>query len=362
MLAAPDAFMASIDVRKEQHRNQSTSKFVPPVAIVSKEEATRPNIKTSISTSKMIKATLDEKIIAHHVKGSTTDIISVETTTAADKPMVSGGFRSKPDLMDLDIDQETTQPVLQFTATSMKKPSHCIANATWSFDQQIEALKKSGVLSANQLEVLESIRTQVHACKNAATPVAGAPAEEPPRQGVYTKSELVSLRPANISPEITAGIAKKFAEQQNAFLIGEHVHKTRYHTAASLTEDFEKLSISDKKPAKPAAASLLTAGRSTINPFGPPPTKSKGPSLPAHLLNQATTADHGAAARAQYSGGSDTLAPISTGQSLGDSASTTRATRRNMINQTGFVGLAEGRLNSIAAGKKGEDPLLVARN
>lgn len=369
MLAAPSAFMASVGIRKERTRDEPNIKDAPSATDTSKEKVIGYKNDTLITK---ITDTSSEKAIAHKSNASAIDTPSHNTTTAAGKTIKGLDSRPKGDLMDLDTGRETTQPVLQFTAPSTKEPpSHHVDQVVLAFDQQIEALEKIGVFNATQLELLKSIQTQVHARKNATAPV-----KEAPRPGIYTKSELVSLRPTASVPEVTTGIAAKFAQQQHAFLIGEHVHKTRYHTAASLTEDFERLSvsdkrpakpaatdlsISDKKPAKPAATDLSTPEKSNINPFGPPPVKGKGPSLPAHLLKQTTTADHGAAARAQYSGSNDILAPISDRQSLVDVTSTTRPTRRNMINQTGFIALAENRVNFVAAGKKGEDPLLVAR-
>ena len=354
MLAAPSAFMASVGIRKERTRDEPNIKDAPSATDTSKEKVIGYKNDTLITK---ITDTSSEKAIAHKSNASAIDTPSHNTTTAAGKTIKGLDSRPKGDLMDLDTGRETTQPVLQFTAPSTKEPpSHHVDQVVLAFDQQIEALEKIGVFNATQLELLKSIQIQVHARKNATAPV-----KEAPRPGIYTKSELVSLRPTASVPEVTTGIATKFAQQQHAFLIGEHVHKTRYHTAASLTEDFERLSVSDKRPAKPAATDLSTPEKSNINPFGPPPVKGKGPSLPAHLLNQNTTADHGAAARAQYSGSNDILAPISDRQSLVDVTSTTRPTRRNMINQTGFIALAENRVNFVAAGKKGEDPLLVAR-
>ena len=374
VLAAPSAFMASLNIRKEQHRDQSTVKVVPSSADTTEEEAARHNIGTSILEVKRTASSSNKEGMAEVSNNSATGTPNVNTTTAAGKPAVCAQSRPKADLMDLEISQETIQPVLQFTAPgTTKQPREPVVEVTSSFDQKIEALEKSGVLTATQLETLKTIQAQVHARANPLSPP-----KEAPRQGVYTRSELEFLRPATAPSKVTSGIARKLAEQQNAFLIGEHVHKTRYHTAASLTEDFEKLSISDKKSAelaardipntgnlrmildkksaKPAATNLSTTERSKINPFGPPPTKGKGPSLPAHLLNRTTTSDHGAAARAQYLGGNDILAPVSDQQPLGDVTAPTRPARRNKINETGFIALAENR----TAGKKGEDPLLVA--
>lgn len=348
--------MASVGIRKEETRNEPSIKLASSLVNTSREEATGQTIDTSISTTTTNKSTSNQKAMAHKPNTPAMDIQSVKKMTAAGEHKVSVESRPKADLMDLDIGQETTQPVLQFTASGVtKQPPHRAVKKSSSFDEHIEALEKSGVLNATQLGDLKSIQVQVHVRENPTTP-----AEETPRQGVYTKSELVSLRPATAAPKVTTGIARKFAEQQKAFLIGEHVHKTRYHTAASLTEDFEKLSISDKKAAKPVAKKLPIIEKSRTNPFGPPPAKGKGPSLPAHLLNQVTTADHGSATRAQYLSANDILAPMSNRQSLGDITPTARPTRGNMINQTGFIALAENRVNG-AVGEKGEDPLLVAR-
>ena len=327
LLAAPSAFMASVGIRKEKGQTEASATIVSP-------------------TTKANKSTSKEKAVAHK---SNTDIdtSSAKTTTGVDEPAVSVNSRSKADLMDLDCEQQTTQPVLQFTASKTEEQlSHPVVQASPSFEQHIEILERRGVLSPDQLEALRLIATQVRDREDAEKLV-----KETPRQKTYTKSELVSLRPGAASPNVTTGIAKKFAEQQKAFLIGEHVHKTRYHTAASLTEEFEKLSITDKKS--------LNAPK--INPFGPPPTKSKGPSLPAHLLKQTTTADHGAAARAQYSGSSNISAPVSTQQLPADVTPTARPMRRNMINQTGFIALARNRVDAVTAGNEGENPLLVAR-
>lgn len=345
--------MASIGTRKEQARDKPGIMVVHSATNTSKEGANGQDIDTSITK---ITKNSSETAMAHKPNTPVNGTPANKTTRAAGKPTVSFNSHPKADLMDLDTGEETTQPVLQFTASSTKEqPSHHTGEASSSFDQHIDALESSGILSAAHLEILKSIQTQVHARENATVPV-----EETPRSGGYTKSELVSLRPATAAPKVTTSIAKQFAEQQKAFLIGEHVHKTRYHTSASLAEDFENLSFSDKKPVKPTATKLPTTEKSTINPFGPAPAKAKGPSLPAHLLNKTPTADHGAAARVQYSGEDNALALTST--SLGDITATTGPTRRNMINQTGFIALAENRVDSVAAGKKGEDPLLVARN
>ena len=318
--------MASVGLRKEKGQTEASATIVPPTTNATK------------STS--------EKAAAHK-PNTDIDTSSVKTTTGFDEPAVSVNAHPKADLMDLDCEQQTTQPVLQFTAPKTEEQlSHPVVQASPSFEQHIEILERRGVLSPDQLEALRLIATQVRDREDAEELV-----KETPRQKTYTKSELVSLRPAAASSNVTTGIAKKFAEQQKAFLIGEHVHKTRYHTAASLTEEFEKLSITDKK----------SVNASKINPFGPPPNKSKGPSLPAHLLKQITTADHGAAARAQYSGSNNISAPVSTQQLPADVIPTARPMRRNMINQTGFIALARNRVNAVTAGNEGENPLLVAR-
>ena len=361
--------MASINIRKERPQDKSNVETTP-AANVPKEMVAGEKNGTSILKTKKTTSSSSDKTMAQVSNTSALDIPKMDTITAAGRPTTSVGPRPKADLMDLDIGQETMQPVLHFTTPSTKEqPRSPVIEASSSFDQKIEALEKSGKLNTTQLEALKTIQAQVHARANPLTSVQEA------RQGIHTRSELEILRPAAAAPKITTGIAKKLAEQQNAFLIGEHVHKTRYHTAASLTEDFEKLSISDNKPAKstttdlpdtgnlrmilnkePAATKPSTTEKSIINPFGPPPAKGKGPSLPAHLLNRATPIDHGAAARAQYSGGNDKLALVSDRQPLRDLTGPTRATRRNKINETGFIALAQDR----ATGKKGEDPLLVA--
>ena len=310
--------MASIGLRKEKVQTEASAVIGPP--------ATEAN-----------KSTSKEMAVAHKAN-TDIDTSIVKTTTGVDEPAVSVNSQSKADLMDLDCDQKTTQPVLKFTDP--------IVQASPSFEQHIEILERRGVLSPDQLEALRLIATQVRDREDGENLV-----KETSPQKTHTKPKLVSLRPAAASPNVTTGIAKKFAEQQKAFLIGEHVHKTRYHTAASLTEEFAKLSITDKK----------SVNAPKTNPFGLPPTKSKGPSLPAHLLKQTTTADHGAAARAQYSGSNNISAPVSTQQLPADVTPTAQPVRRNMINQTGFIALAQNRVNAVTAGDEGENPLLVAR-
>ena len=320
---------------------------------------------------------------------------------------MSVSSRPKADLMDLDIDQETTQPVLPFTASKVgEELAHRVLKAP-SFDDQIELLIKGGRLSPTQLKELKSIQANVHVRDNANTLVS-----EAPRPETHTKSELVSLHPKATAPKVLSGIARKFAEQQDAFLIGEHVYKdvykSRYHHT-TLTEDFKRLKISDPTPVEVTAASLPNIGnpdkkpisvekeKSMTNPFGPPPDKGKGPSLPPHLLAQATTTDHGAAARSQYlgigpladkgkehslpihlsaqvtttdrgatarnpcSGDNGILSSMSNQQSLEDVIPSIRPARRNMINHSGFYALVENRNNPVAAGQNGEDPLLVVR-
>ena len=361
-LVAPSAFMACINVRKEQNHNKSSIKVPLSAAQTLKDEA----IRHSTSVRNRSTSFLNKKPTAPVVNAPAVTIPSVNTATAAAKSAISVGFPPKADLMDLDIGHETLQPVIQFTAAQARMQSHePVVEGSSSFDQKIEALERSGVLNASQIEALKKIQAQVHARAN--PPTLG---QEAPHQVIQTKSELEFLHPTAGSPKVTTGIARQFSEQQHAFLIGEHVHKTRYHTAASLTEEFEKLSILDKKPAEPAptnipnteklgiisdtkhaksaATNLSGTEKSRINPFGPPPGKGKGPSLPAHLLFQTATADHGAAARTQYSYGNDALAPVSDKQPLGDLAVPTRPTRRNKINDTGFIALAE----THAVGKK----------
>ena len=349
--------MASVGIRKEQTRDEPDIKVAASAANIPKDEATGQKIVTSITTTI---GTSNEKTVARK-PNATVDIPSIKTTTAAaGKPIASVDSRLKADLMDLEISQETTQPVIQLTAfRNEEQPSHRVVEPSSSFDQQIEALGRSGVLTATQLESLKSIQTQVHTREDARKDVT-TPVKEVPRQEIYTRAELVSLRPKAAAPKVMTGITKRLAEQQDVFLIGEHVHKSRYHTSMTLNEDFEKLSISEKKPVKSIATNLPITEMSKINPFRPSQAKGRGLSLPAHLLNQNPVADHGAAARAQYSGGNENLAPISR-QSPAADTSTMRPTRRNMINQTGFIALAENRVNSVAAGKEGEDPLLVAR-
>ena len=349
--------MASMNIHKEQPQNKYEIEVAPSAAKTPKEGAVGPHSGTPTPKIERTTSFLNEKPIAHAVNNPAVDTPSVHVTTVVGKRPVSVGSPSKADLMDLDIGQETLQPVLKFTASSTKKgPDGMVVEKSSSFDQKIEALERSGVLSATQLEALRTIQAQVHARNNPLTPMA-----ESSHQPIYSRSELDRV------PKVSTGIARQFAEQQNAFLIGEHIHKTRYQTAASLTEDFKKLSIVDKKPAEPAAmdnpkterlrmtednesmaTKLSTTEKSKINPFGPPPTKGKGPSLPAHLLNRTSTADHGAAARTQYSYSNNLLAPVSGQQTLAGSNTPTRPTRRNKINETGFIALAENH----AAGKK----------
>ena len=430
MLAEPSAFMAFSGIRKEQNRDDATIKVAPSDANVSKDEATRRTIDNTMTT---FTSASNEKATAPE-SNAITGTPSAETTIAADKPIVYISSRPKANLMDLDIGQETTQPVLQFTAPRVEKqPSS-------SLDQHIEALTKSDLLSPAQVEILKSIRAQLRDRENAKPLVS-----EAARPETYTRSELESLRPKAVAPKATTGVAKKFAEERDAFFIGEHVYKNKYLTSASLTEEFQKLTISDKTPIKATAASIPKfenpdnkpisdeKEKSKTNPFGPPPDKreipflpvhplaqsviadhtaatrnqyagigpssdkGKGPSLPAHLLVQSTTtdhgaavrnqylgvgrssdngknpslsarllaqsatADHGAAARNQYSGGNAILTSTSNQQSAEDTTLSMRPTRRNKINETGFYALTENRVPSVAAGKKGEDPLLVAR-
>lgn len=398
VLAAPSAFMASINTRKEQSQHESSLEIAPSATSARKKEAPGHSIDTSISETKTTTSSSSGKAMAPVFNTWAIDFPSANITTAVGKPATTVESCPKADLMDLDISQETTQPVLQFTAPSTKKQAcEPVVKVPSFFDQKIEALEKSGVLSTTQLETLKTIQAQVHACANPTTPV-----KEAPCRGVCTSSELKIVRPAAAAPKVTTGIAREFTEQQNTFLIGEHVHKTRYHTAASLTEDFEKLSISDKKPAepvvthipsmekmemasdtkhaepaatdipsteylrmtaakksgKPAATKVLTTEKSKTNPFGPPPAKGKGPSLPAHLMNRSNSADHGEAARVQYLGSNNNLTPVSDQQPREEFTSSVRPARRNKINETGFIALTENH----AAGKKGADPLLVAHN
>lgn len=366
MLAAPSAFMACINIRKEQPQEEPSINVHPCAAETLKDETVGKTISTSTAHIGISTSFLNKKQTAPVVNAPAVNIPSVKAATTAGKPAVSMGFPPKADLMDLDIGQEMVQPVLRFTATKMRmQPDESIIEGSSSFDQKIEALERSGVLNATQLESLKIIQAEVHARENPPSLV-----QQAPHQAIRTKPELEVLRPATGSLKVTSGIARQFSEQQHAFLIGEHVHKTRYHaaafstrhnTATSLTEEFEKLSILDKKPAEPApmgipnteklgmisdkrpaklaATHLSGTEKSKINPFGPPP--GKGPSLPAHLLSQIATADHGAAARTQYSCGNDALYPFSYKQPLGDLAVPTRPTRRNKINDTGFIALAE---------------------
>ena len=340
VLAAPSAFMESIKVRREQPRDEST---------------------TNSSNGKEM------------ANAFAIDSPKKKTEPASDKSK----SRQAMDLMDLDIGQETMQPVLQFTTSSMERqPCHCDMEDSTSLDQTIETTDRASILSATREETPKTIQAVLHARESAPTP-----RREALRQGIYTRSELQSLRPASAAPKVTTGIAEKFAQQQNAFLIGEHVHKTRYHTAAFLTEEFEKLSISDKKAAKrtvinmlgteksktisdkiptePAASNLASTETSRANTFGPAPFKGAILSLPAHLSNLTTTADHGAMARAQYSAGNENLLSTSSQEPLDDVNAAARPVRRNKINETGFIALAANRVN-VAAGRKGEDPLLVA--
>ena len=365
--------MACINIHKEQPQNKSMIKVAPSAANAPKEGSVGHNTTTSVSSIKKTTKFLNEKPTAHVVNDPAVDIPTVNTTTVAGKSAISVGSPLKADLLDLDIGQETLQPVLQFTAPSTKKqPEGNILEEPSSFDRKIEALERSGVLNATQLKALRKIQAQVHA--RAYPPI---PVKEAPHQAINTRSELELLHPAAGVP-VTSSIAMQFAEQQNAFLIGEHVHKTRYHTAASLNEDFEKLSIVDKKPAEPttmdiptteslrltldkkctksAAKNPSTTEKSKINPFGPPPARIRGPSLPAHLLNRTTIADHGAAVRTQYLSGNDILASVSDQQQpMGALTAPTRPNRRNKINETGFIALAEDH----TAGKKADNPLLA---
>lgn len=453
--------MAFSGIRKEQDREKATIKNAPSATKISKDEAPGHNVDNAMKPTTSIS---NEKAVAPKAP-AITDISSSKKTIAAAKPTISFNSRPKADLMDLDIEQDTTQPVLPFTESGVgEELAHRIPKAPLSFDQQIELLMKSGKLSPTQLKGLRSIQADVHARENANTLMS-----EAPRPETHTKSELVSQDPKATAPKVTTGIARKFAKQQDAFLIGEHVYKTRYHYT-TLTEDFERLRISDPTPVEATAASLpsfenpdkkpisVEKEKSKTNPFGPPPDKGKGsttadhgaaarvqysgigppadkgkapslppdslaqsttadhgaaarkqnsgigpradkgkgPSLPPHLLARSTTADHGAAARNQYlgisppadkgedpsllahltaqatttdhkatardsySGGHVILSSISNQQSSEDATPSMRPTRRNMINQTGFYALVENS-DPVAAEKKGEDPLLVAR-
>ena len=368
-LATPNAFMASMNVGKQQRRDGPSAEIIHTLSNNLEKKAAGFNMDTSTSSIDSTTSFFERKARASSSNGLGTGNASAKTTTAVTKPAAFAGSDLKADLMDLDIGQETMQPVLQFTASSEMQPCHPVAGDAASFDQTIEALEESIRLEATKLNILKGIQAQVHARRNPYTTV-----KNDPRQNKITGTEIESLRSAGTYPKVTTSIARKFTEQQNAFLIGEHVHKTRYHTAASLTEDFEKLTISDqtpikltrtdlsidtletnsdKKPHEPASSIYLKTEKSMVNPFSPPHAKNKGPSLPAHLLKQKTTADPSAAARAQYLGGNGVVAPVSIRQSFGDLSVPAYPSRRNRINETGFIALAENSGN-VAARKKGE--------
>ena len=353
-LAAPSAFMASIGVRKGETLNEPTVEAIPPFTDISKRKASGRSMEASITKTT---DTPNEKAMAQKSNPSAMVTPNDKTITAAGHTIASLDRTSNAELMDLEIDQETTQPVLHFTAPSTKEqPSSHTDETHPSLNRQTEALEKSGLLTATHLDMLELIEAEVSARGN-----GNAPTKEAYRRGTYTKSELVSLRPAAVVPKVTNSIAREIAQLQDAFLIGEHVHKTRYHTAASLSEDLKSLSTSDKSSVKPASMNRPTTEKPRIEPIDHSSAKGKRPSLAPHLLNQPAVADHRSAARAQYSGGHGILAPTSNIRSQGDVSLTTRPARRNMINQTGFIALAENGFTSVAADKEREDPLLVAR-
>jgi len=213
-------------------------------------------------------------------------------------------------------------------------------------------------------------------------------------------------------------IAKKLVAQRD-FIIGEHVHRTRFHHSA-LVEEFQKIRLTNKTVSKMAETKI--DGLPTTNPFGPAktavsqksgtgprlpahlahlspvadpgaavraqygpsaapsaaPSRDRGatnartgPSLPAHLASLAPVTDAGAAARAQYnataatSRGRGILNPVSNGQLRSfpspDPATSPHSSapppRASMLDKTGSIGLAENH----AQAPKGDDPRLMAR-
>lgn len=334
------------------------------------------------------------------------------------------------DLMDVDISVEASpQTVIEFThlvdSEAPKDPSARSPNIDQQIPsneghpllmQNIEALQRLGGLSTEQLDLLQTLKAQIQSR-------ASTQAREPPAPKVDAKATIVEPKAhaeqQNIALPVSQAVvipssravarestAKKLVSQRNV-LIGEHVHRTRFQHAA-LREKFQDLNIAGQPSSTPAE--LNTDGLATSNPFGPSRPLATGPSLPAHLANNAAVTDLGAAVRAQYnpsnaakrdrattqartgpslpahlaslppvvdagaaartqynsaditSRGRGILNPISNGylrsfpssDSETSAASTTTAPRTSMLNRTGFIGLAENQ-------KKGDDPLLVAR-
>ena len=350
--------MASVNTSRKHPRDEPNIKVPPSDAIKAEEQADGHNHDISIltiqTTANPSKEKVDEHVTASLSSTSDVQITKLSTTTAADKPGTSVSSRPTADLMDLDIGREAMHPVLEFTAPSIKERPHYRDHETRSLAQTVELWKNNGSLNAEQLEDLEKSQASAHTHVKPLTPL-----EKNPRQGIQPVSEPKSLRPATTAIKHTTSIARNLEAEQKAFLIGEHVHKTRFltGTVASLTKGIEKLSISEKEPIKPVAPSVPSIEKSKVNPFGPSPTTSKGPSLPTHLLGQSISKDHGSAARAQYLGGQNISAQVADRRPLGNVIGA--ATRRNKVNETGFIALAENRVND-AAGKKGQDPLLVA--
>ena len=269
-------------------------------------------------------------VLAQESKGlpSSTLTEEVKKPNVGVKPSISSSSR---DIMDLEVEQDSSiQPVLNFTHSAAKptQPTTMSSNtntkASNPIIQHLEAIESSGLasglLNAEQLDLLRSIRVQVQIVKDPEPIMTPEPAAElatvkapvstsnpisvtsstPPLtspSGIATVSEKTPSKTPKIIERRGRSLAQKLADQR-AVLIGEHIYKTRFQPAeAALSEEFGKLSLSDQK-------ATTEAPIATSNPFGPAKSNSSKKrilSLPPHLVGQEPVADSGVTARAQNS-------------------------------------------------------------
>ena len=183
-------------------------------------------------------------------------------------------------------------------------------------------------------------------------------------------------------------LALSLARQRDA-IIGEHIVKTRFLSAVSLSEQFDSLGITTT-PSVLATKTTNLIPKASKNPSGEPnPTATRatsGPAIPAFLTENTPFADPGAAARAQY-GGINSVSeapkpPLKNAMAsniIQDPAASTKASaaprrvipaKRARPSLPAFLqgatastdlGAAARNQYGVNSGKRGVDPLEVAR-
>lgn len=363
----PDDYMANIQHYQKQTTQTTTSQFVEQA----KHASDSPK---AVATLRGLPETDLKMGSAKGVQASNpvpeVDLMDLDVGSAApDQPVI--GFTDTSD------SAAQADEVPQGTAMPVNGPASPLSSleAVLAFTQNIENLQATGYLTNDLLQTLKTVADEVDARAKAERANAEQARIEEARvkqehteqakveqakstsfmklakASTYTAGDIMALRPKTASPpprvvvterapqlprektktpvpkrtvlptpenSLLQAVAQRL-KTQRGLIVGEHVYRTRFQRAQSISETEESHRYDDvsSKPAASNTGPTLPSHVASLAPItddgaamrthdvptgeaSSKPTRT-GPQLPPHLVNKTPSTDPGAAARAQYS-------------------------------------------------------------